>query len=67
MGVALGVAILVAVLSIRARNVHTFSVAYTILALISAVSAVFASRLCRGALPAKSLEPGSGKILNLIS
>ena len=66
-GVALGVAILVAVLSIRARNVHTFSVAYTTLALISAVSAVFASRLCRGALPAKSSEPGVGKIVNLIS
>lgn len=50
-GIALGVAILVATLSIRVRDVHTFGFAYMILALISAVSAVIALRLRPEALP----------------
>jgi hypothetical protein len=67
MGVALGVAILVATLSARTQDVHTFSIAYKILAIISAMSAVFALQLRRPGVQVSAALPSEREIANLPS
>jgi len=67
MGVALGVAILVATLSAGAQDVHAFRIAYTILAVISTGSAALALTLSCPKVRVSTVIPSEGGTANLPS